>query len=146
MFVAVLVLAHFVAGDGTCASPLPKMGLGGVNLEQSYVDATLNVTRCCGACDALSACVGWTLNKLQSKCFLKSSASAPSHNANVISSGLKPAPSPAPTPPPVPPPPGAKNVLFVPVDGAPLASPPLLTLIALPLTQQRYRTTRWNCN
>ena len=99
------------AGGGSCASPLPKMGLSGVSMAQSYVDATLNVTRCCGECDALASCVGWTMNELQTTCFLKSTVAAPSHNAHAVSSGLKPAP-----PPPPPPPPGAKNVLFVPVD------------------------------
>ena len=103
-------------GGGSCATVLPQTLLGGSNLDASYDDASLNATRCCRACDMLAACVGWTLNKKQSRCFLKSLAGAPKHSANAVASGLKP-PVPVPTPAPPPPAPlGAKNVLCVPMD------------------------------
>ena len=100
-----LALAADASGGDSCAAVLPQTLLGGTNLNASYADATLNVTRCCRACDVLPACVGWTLNRKQSICFLKSSVGTHRHSVTAVSSGLKPPMPPPPTPPPPPPPP-----------------------------------------
>ena len=107
-------------GGSSCARPLPKTGLGGVNLPDTYADPAPNLTRCCSACDASPRCVGWTLNAREQTCFLKSSTTGAKANPAAVASGLKAssplAPPPPPYPPPPPAPPGARNVLFVPVD------------------------------
>ena len=112
--------AAAAASPGCCsaASRVGAVGLGGTNLANASF-SSLNVTRCCEACDTLPDCVGWTLNRKQylnqsGWCFLKAAVtSSRSHGPQYVASGLKPR---RPPPPPPPAPPNAKNVLFVPMD------------------------------
>ena len=123
---AAAVAQTAAAAAGSCCSPASRVGavgLGGTNLASASF-STLNVTRCCEACDGLPGCVGWTVNtKLYLNqsgwCFLKAAVTTGSHRATgpqYVASGLKPSPPPPPPAPPVPPPPNAKNILFVPMD------------------------------
>ena len=114
----VIIVAAAAGSISSCTHQLGPVGLGGRNLDASYNDSSLNMTRCCSACDAHRDCRGWTLNRKQLKCLLKSEVSGRRvHGPQYVASGLSAvAPSPPPLPPPTPPPPNAKNILFVPMD------------------------------
>jgi len=83
----VLLLPVMVASVGSCTNLQHDVGFGGIDLDASYVDASLNITRCCAACDAIAACDGWTLNAAQGQCWLKSLVELAQSKGQV--SGLK---------------------------------------------------------
>ena len=64
------------------------VGLAGHNSDVSYDDPTLNITRCCLTCDAHAGCLGWTLNKVQKRCWIKTIID--NHPVDGAVSGLRP--------------------------------------------------------
>jgi hypothetical protein len=118
-----MFISAAVAGPSdSCSLPQKQMGLGGENLNSSYSDPLLNISKCCDTCNKLVHCKGWTLNAVKKMCYLKDVLDhEPKPNTKCVASGTKtgpvPSPPPTPSPPPSPPrPSGAKNVLFIPVD------------------------------
>ena len=121
--------AAAAAANSSCADVLRDTALGGHNIkDKSYVDKTMNISRCCALCDSLPNCVGWTLDKRETRCFVKDRidkkpTSPAGGSISAKRPGVKPPPpEPVPGPPkvhpvpgdhPVAPPPGAKNVLFL---------------------------------
>jgi len=88
-----------VGPPSSCDSVQQNVELSGKN-EQGLDNPSLDPHVCCAACDKMEACVGWTLNAQQRKCWLKSDVTA-SHRDGVMSGRKTPGPSP-PTPPPSP--------------------------------------------
>ena len=121
--------AAAAAANSSCADILHDTALGGHNIgSKSYVDKTMNISRCCALCDSLPNCVGWTLDKRETRCFVKDRidkkpTSPAGGSISAKRPGVKPPPpEPVPGPPkvhpvpgdhPVAPPPGARNVLFL---------------------------------
>ena len=110
--VVALLLWSVPSGNGepppgsTCNDVMRDTALGGHNIG-GYLDKSMNVSRCCAACDETKGCLGWTLDFRETRCFLKDKVYPPRATNGSISASQKHAPKPGPPRPPPPPKPPA---------------------------------------